>query len=298
MEKILQRFSQMKSEVNDIHPMLEQLFNKMESIKKVEYKQGSQENGADFVLVRNDPSWDTEEYVGIVVKKDTITKSSHDVFRQIDECVNTARTINGKKSINLDEVWVITISNISISAQEFFSNKFKSTKIKFYGGTDLAKLVSKLLPDYFMGVPHKINNYLIRAKEKIATIEMNAQLSFHTMTGIRLEQDLIPVEKKKYKQNNGSNSNTRKTTITRVLEKKSACLIEGGMGSGKSSLLRKTAVDLLDTESYIKTKRIPIYITFKEFQDNHNFDLKKSELCSSRTNLLKSKGCKLLKTNI
>lgn len=263
----------MRNEVNDIHPMLEELFNKMDSIKKVEYKQGALENGADFVLIKNDPAWDIEEYVGIIVKRDSINKSSNDVIRQIDECVNTPRTVNGKKSINLDEVWVITISNISISAQQFFQNKFKSTKIKFIDGNQLAKFVDKLLPDYFLGIPHKINNYLTRAKDKISTLEMNAQLSFHTMTGIRLEQDLIPIEKKKYKQNNGRSTVARKTTIARIIEKKSASIIEGGMGSGKSSLLRKTAVELLDIDNYIKTKKLPIYITFKELQDSHSFDL-------------------------
>lgn len=265
----------MTSEVNDIHPMLNQLFSKMEIIERIEYKQGSQENGADFVLIKRDESWSIEEYVGVIVKKDSITKNSTDVMRQIDECINTPRTVNGKKSIALDEVWVITISNVSISAQEFFSSKYKSAKIKFIDGEKLARIVNKHIPDYFRNIPHEINNYLLRAKENITLAEKNSQFSFQRNAGINIEQELIPNENKKYKHKNRlPNKPSNRTTIWKILDKKSVSLIEGSMGSGKSSLLRKTALELLDIESYIETKRIPIYITFKDFEEKHIFNIK------------------------
>ena len=87
---IAKGLKELKREVEDIHPLLDMLFKKLPNVTDVEYKQGSQENGADFVLIKSDDIFG-EEYVGVVVKRDTITKSSHDVTTQIDECIHSRR---------------------------------------------------------------------------------------------------------------------------------------------------------------------------------------------------------------
>jgi hypothetical protein len=276
VQQIKSKLKEIKSEVKDVHPLLDQLFHKMDKIKHIEYKQGPSENGADFVLVKVDDILDTEEYIGVVVKKDAITKTAHDVTRQIDECITTPRIINGKKGIVLDEVWVITPGNITNNAQEYFLNKFRSTKIKFIDGEKLATLISKHIPQYFRGIPTVINNYLIKTKEKLANIEKNSQLTFHALSGVSIQQDLIPNDRLKYKDEDGRiRRPPSRTSMIKVLEKRSSVLIEGGMGSGKSTLLRSVASEMLETSEFEKNKRLPLYISFKSLGDNYNFNIEK-----------------------
>ena len=271
-QKIKQHLKNIKSEVNEVHPLLEMLFEKMQQITQVEYKQGPSENGADFVLVKADDLLDIEEYIGVVVRKDGIKKTSDDVYRQIDECITTPRIINGKRGIVLDEVWVITPGNITNSAQEYFQNKFSSTKIKFVGYEKLAHLINKYMPDYFQGVPLAINNYIIKTKEKLTNIEKNSQLTFHALSDININQDLIPIDRLKYKDGSGRKRRPpSKTNLFKALEKKSSILIEGGMGSGKSTLLRNAAAEMLNPDEFEKSQRLPIYIAFKDFGTKYNF---------------------------
>lgn len=275
-QKIKQHLKSIKSEVNEVHPLLDMLFDKMEKITHKEYKQGPNENGADFVLVKLDDILDSEEYVGVVVKKDGITKNSNDVYRQIDECITTPRIINGKKGIVLDEVWVVTPGNITYNAQDYFQNKFSSTKIKFIGAEKLTYLIEKHIPDYFQGIPLIINNYIIKTKEKIANIDKNSQLTFHALSGVNISQDLIPIDRIKYKDGNGRKGKPpSKTNIFKTIEKKSSILIEGGMGSGKSTLLRSAATKMLDSDEFDKNQRLPIYISFKELGIKYDFSVEK-----------------------
>lgn len=201
IDKIKEHLKSIRSEVGEVHPLLESLFQRMGSISHIEYKQGPSEDGADFVLEKYDDMLDSHEYIGVVVKKDGITKSSHDVLRQIEECIHTSRVVHGKKTIMLDEIWVITPGNITISAQEFFSAKFKSSKIKFIGSEKLSALISKYIPDYFSGISAGANNYILRCKERLVSASKNSHLSFNMLDGVSVEQDLIPVEKLRYKEN-------------------------------------------------------------------------------------------------
>lgn len=147
------------SEVKDFHPILKTLFEAMPDIYSVEYKQGNQENGADFVLTKKSLLPSRREYVGVIVKTGPITKSDHKVFLQIEECIVTSRVVEKKKEIHLDEIWVVTNGVISVSAQEFISGKFRAQKVTFYGLNDVAEIIDTYLPDIFDSAPVQLINY-------------------------------------------------------------------------------------------------------------------------------------------
>ncbi len=46
----LSRLTHLTDEVDDLHPLLNQLLRKLPNIKNVEYTHGAREMGADFVL--------------------------------------------------------------------------------------------------------------------------------------------------------------------------------------------------------------------------------------------------------
>lgn len=275
ISRIKQELERIDKELEQVHPLLKMLFGKMPGLKSIEYKQGPHENGADFVLSKENDLLDDQEYIGVIVKKDKITKNSHDVNSQIEQCVSLRRFVTGKKEIRLDEIWVVTPKNISNSAQEFFNAKYQSSKIKFLGGDKLAQLIDKFMPSYFEGVPVNVNNYVMRTRERLEVQEKNSHLSLRGFGELNFNQELIAAERIKYKENSHSQNRKRiSTNIQALLKKKSAILIEGPMGSGKSTLLRTTAIDMLSPESVGDNAQIPIFLSLKELIDEHQSSLK------------------------
>lgn len=77
----INKIKSLDDEVKELHPVLDSLFRAMPQIKNVQYTQGARENGADFVLVKNDELLNVEEYIGVVVKSSSIRQGSDDVHR-------------------------------------------------------------------------------------------------------------------------------------------------------------------------------------------------------------------------
>lgn len=272
-QKTVNRIKQIKREVDELHPLLGNLFQKIPDISHVEYKQGAREAGADFVLVKSDPILEVEEYVGTVVKVGQIKSNDHTVAHQIDECINSTRTINGKKEILLDEVWVITSQNITQNAQDFLSKKYKNHKVKFIGAEKLGELVAHHLPEYYEDISIPLNHYILQTRTSIERMQASTQLAIPGMESVICEHDLILQDNHNYK-NSGINSKHRqKVKIEGIFSKRGATLIEGAIGSGKTNLLRSAAIRLLETDSFVETKRLPVLISFSELVDNYNADL-------------------------
>ena len=165
-ERTIKKIKAIKYEVKELHPLLNELFRGLPTVSNVEYKQGNREAGADFVVIKKDPVWGQEEYVGVVVKSGKITQNSHDVNAQIEQCATMKRTINGKKEILVNEIWVVTSLGITQNAQDFFSQKYTNFKVKFIGPETLSKMVVEYLPEYFEGISIPINQY-IQKKQRI-----------------------------------------------------------------------------------------------------------------------------------
>ena len=98
----------LKDEVNELHPLLDSIFNKMPSIKNVEYTHGVNEMGADFVLTKLSEELGDTEYVGVIAKASKILQNTDEIERQINECSVPRIGTNGRKEINITEIWVVT----------------------------------------------------------------------------------------------------------------------------------------------------------------------------------------------
>ncbi len=132
-----------KSEVDDFHPLLQQLFPKLENIRSVDYTHGQNERGADFILEKYDPTLSQSIYVGVIAKLGKIHQDFTEIERQIDECKMSRLTEGGKKEIFLNEIWVVTNENITNNAKEKIHHKFPATSIQFI---DYQKLGPPPLP--------------------------------------------------------------------------------------------------------------------------------------------------------
>ncbi|MBS3667474.1 restriction endonuclease [Vreelandella boliviensis] len=158
------KLNNITKEVDEFHPLLRILFEKLNGVSSVEYKQGNREMGADFVITKEDATLGGDEYIGVIVKVGSISQSNSEVERQIDEC-QLERTIQGgKKKVFLSEIWVVVSGRITQNAQDKIHHKFKNQKIKFIQQENLLRLIDQHYPDYWSNVPIEEGVYLERVR--------------------------------------------------------------------------------------------------------------------------------------
>ena len=263
---ILAKLKKIENEVVDFHPVLNNLFLKLPSITHVEHQHGTREFGADFVLVRYDSELQREYHIGIVAKIGKITQGSTDVDRQISECQTMPRVINGNKRVILNEVWVMCSSTISKNAQDYFAEK-KLISVLFYNVNQIAELISRHMPEYAGEVDVGVATYLAKTGEYIRNARDNATFSIASLEGYELEQQLV----KKTDYNYVANSTPKKkktATIFGAIKKQSITLLDGEMGSGKTTLMQKAALTYCDVDTYAEDKVLPILVSLAELKSD------------------------------
>ncbi|WP_154234824.1 NACHT domain-containing protein [Burkholderia pseudomallei] len=256
----------LKDEVKELHPTLHDLFLKIPYIRSIQYTHGPNEMGADFVLVREDNVLLQEKYIGIIAKADDIKQDYTDLKRQIDEC-GIERTIDGgKRSIYLSEIWIVTSQNITNNARTKLHRDHKTTNISFLDGAAIAKLIEKHFPEYWDRQTARLSSYITSQSSRITSIGSNHSLLPPNIGSIRVDQQIyrIPDDAK----NSFRIHSPHKTTnLISELQRRRAIFIEGGMGSGKSELLRSTAVALFSPDHLNSTKILPLFLTYREFKE-------------------------------
>jgi len=256
----LDKIRALKHEVNDFHPVLRTLFTNLPDISNLEYKQGPHEMGADFVLEKNDTILDEKTYIGVIVKVGKILQNHSEIERQIDECSIPRHFHGGKSTININEIWIITNENITNNAQIKINNNYKTQNIKFIDQDKVVKLIDKYYPDYWANTNKHLADYVNSIHTQIATSIKNSSLIDGTKYYI--EQRLGKISNKYSKKHN---SKQETFTISAVMDSESCLLIEGSMGTGKSSLINKVMEDMASEDAIRIDNCIPVLITFNEF---------------------------------
>lgn len=262
----IERIHALKDEVKDLHPTLGELFLKLPDIKKVHKTHGSQEMGADFVLIKEDQTLLQEKYVGVIVKSTDIKQDHADIKRQIDECAVERKIEGGKKSVFLTEIWVVTSQSITKNAQEKLYKDHKTTNLSFLDGEALAKLIEKYYPAYWDHRSAKFNSYIASQQTKLTSMGRSYSLLPPNVGSIRVEQQIHRISTDKNKLFRPRNLN-KSTQLITELAKRRAMFIEGGMGSGKSELLRSTAMSLLNRDNVDSLKVAPLFMTYRELKE-------------------------------
>lgn len=265
-EKANKLENEIKKEVQDFHPILRELFTRMESFRKVNYTQGNHEFGADFVL-ESIGSFGNEEYTGVVVKVGKITqKDLQEIERQIDECFEVPRYVNnGLKEITINKVVVVTNGTISKQAEKVVNAKFVGRTIDFISKTELVPLIDKHYSDYWKDSRVLLNLYFEEVQEKCE------KLLIGNANGVRASNEYIEltIERKEINGQKLKLSNLRRVnSLSKALDVSNAILLEGGMGSGKSALVANHVLQHLEAFRESKTEAIPVIIEFSDYQEN------------------------------
>jgi hypothetical protein len=249
------KLAAMTDEVGQLHPLLQKLLPKLPHVVRVEYTHGRTEMGADFVISKHHDTFKHMEYVGVIVKLGKIIQDFSDVERQIDECAVPRTFSGGKERIRLDEIWVVVTEHITKGAQDKIHEKYKARKITFIDGSMLEHLVDEHIPAFWSDVSLEVGEYLSSLQAMNTEKDRSFSLLQTAHKDFYIEQDIYEFPRSDYQRKIRHLKHLpRKVDIYNVIEKQDFVLIEGGMGSGKSKLIRKLINYYATPEVFIEKK--------------------------------------------
>ena len=265
---------QISSEVDELHPLLQELFSHIPDISGVEYTHGPNEMGADFVLTRIDSVLNRLEYIGIIAKVGKIHQDLVSLQRQIDECLHVSRPIEGgKKRIHLSSVWIVTTDTITHGAQRKIEAKYRTFPVQFISGTNLATLLSDHLPHHLAEVPIPIAQYLRSVRHLAA--EQDSRHDILQLAGepFYLPQQLDRLTVDPYSPRKRYRRKRSPVVFLGQLSSQRVLFVEAGMGGGKSKLIRHHLQELAHSSAFTQHPILPVATTYKQLLDDYDGNL-------------------------
>lgn len=255
------------SEVNELHPLLSSVLDKLENIKSVEYTHGPNEKGADFVLTRFDPALQSFSHIGVIVKKGKIVNDFGDVARQIEECGLSRLVDGGKRKVRLSEIWVINTGSISANAKDKIHDAYEKQRIEFIDGEKLTRLVDTHANYFWHQVPSPIGAYLQALSRRIELDDkrLNTVGGF-SCDDVYVEPDIQEIERTSYLRRRRAQRPKLVGFFDEVL-RASVSVLEGEMGFGKSRIARRLAQHHCAPDRFKHSKVIPVYGAFRIFHE-------------------------------
>lgn len=260
-------------EVSELHPLLNKLLRKLPNVTDVEHTHGSKEMGADFVVAKRHDTFGNIDFVGVIAKAGKIVQDFTDIERQIRECSIPRLYFGGKEKIILTEIWIIVTEHITKNAQEKIHHEFSGRKIIFIDGSRLHKLIDDHLSTFWTDVPLETGEYLTRLKKETEILDKALSVVQIDDKRFYVEQDLYKHQEDKYGTKQSNFNKPIKVDIFNEIENKDILLIEGGMGAGKSKLVRHIIDHYTTPEVYHAKQIVPIFCTYKDFIDKYNNDI-------------------------
>ena len=262
-------------EVEDLHPLLNAVLPKLPRVQDVEYHHGGDEMGADFVISRTNDTFGNTEYIGVIAKVGKIVQDFADIERQINECDLPRLFRSGKEKIRITEIWIVATKHITQNAKKKIFHKYSTRKIEFIDGAAFKKLVDQYAPLAWSGLPIVVGEYL--QDLRVRTEEQDRSFSLLPVSdkAFYVKQDLYHLPDIEYRYKRKGYRPPNKVDIEHIAESHRCILIEGGVGSGKSKLLRQLIAGATTPEDFSKTKFIPLSVNYTELMEKHSGDLKK-----------------------
>lgn len=262
------RLDSLTDEVAELHPLLALLLPKLPSVTKVEYHHGPHEMGADFVLAVQHPVFGTTEYVGVIAKIGRIAQDHGDLSRQIEECDVPRLFQGGKQQVHLTEIWVITTKHITQGAQRKIQSRYSTRKISFIDGLHLEKLIDEYVPTAWSNLPFALGEYLHSIRTRLQEDDKRFSLIPTAGQAVYVKQDLFHLPDPEYRRKRKGRP-PRRLALDEVGNQRHT-YIEGGIGSGKSKLVRRLAGDRADPSVYATAKRLPLVVSYNDLVETYD----------------------------
>jgi len=261
-----ERLAGIESEVPGFHNWLGVLFPRMPEVLYSEYTHGSAEMGADFVLEMRVPTTGRTVFVGVVAKKGSIKQDTADVDRQIEECGVRRKIKGGKQEVRLSQVWVISNETISRNAKDKIHDKYERLSVEFFAAGDLIEWTDNFACYLWENLPSDISHYLNAVRIGIKAQEREASLLGEETPEPYIELDVTAVDNDGY---SGGRRKNKLISLHEEVKQRKIVLVEGGMGAGKSKLLRRLGLDLANEDAFNDTKLLPVLVQMRELFIDH-----------------------------
>jgi hypothetical protein len=258
-----------KSEVNELHPLLKSFLGKLPKIIRSEYTHGPHEKGADFVLTRFDPALSNHSHIGVIAKIGKIQQDISELERQIDECGMKRKVNGGRDDVRLSEIWVVTTSRISNNAKDKIADKFSRQRIEFIDGEQLTVLVDKHASYFWHHIPSPVGTYLQTTSDRIE--KSNRDLNVLSDLGCEdffIEPDIQELDRTKY-------LGLKRISKERFLKledealREKVLVLEAEMGFGKSKTLRNLANRYCAEDKFKHANVLPIFLSYRHYVEKY-----------------------------
>jgi hypothetical protein len=264
----------MTDEVAELHPLLDSLIRKLPGVVNVDYTHGSQELGCDFVFSRTDPIFGTHDHIAVIAKVGKLGQDFTDIERQIDESSMPRTFLGGKEKIRANEVWVVNTDNITRGAQAKIHEKYPARKITFIDDSRLIDLIDDYMPIYWTNVSIPAGDYLVALRARNEQADKSLSLFRVGDRVLYLEQDVLEFPRLEYRLEMQRRAKApRKVKLEDLTSQSRLVLLEGGVGAGKSKLLRALVDKHTSPEVFLETHLLPIPITYTEFIADYSGDI-------------------------
>ena len=261
---------EIKREVEDLHPLLENVLPKMTGVRNYEYTHGVWERGADFVLEIENQTTKRIDYIGVVAKCKKIGGGDvPDIEEQIRECAEE-RPYKAAKKVRCAQIWVICPQGYTERAKEKIQNRFPERSLTFFASEDLLRFVDEYYPYFWEKLPKEVGGYFQMLSIKMQLMDQaTSLLTLQAEDDYYIELDAFERVRKKYPNQQQTRPEIKNVDFYAVALESKISVLEAEMGFGKSRMLRRLVRKLASAEVYEKKKILPIYSTFKNFMEVH-----------------------------
>jgi len=127
--------------------------------------------------------------------------------------------------------------------------------------------------DYWTAIDTNIGAFLATVRDEIARVDARSTLGQLSDGDLYIDQDVSRRLSDRYTQKR-KRRRRESVNLLEVISSNPLVIIEGGMGSGKSKLIRHTVQQLCEAEHYLEHKLLPVYIPFQRLIDDYGSDLR------------------------
>jgi hypothetical protein len=139
--------------------------------------------------------------------------------------------------------------------------------VKFIDADKLCKLVERHAPHYWNEVTHEMGAYL---KETLTEITKSDSFSSISIPGgsMEIEPELYEIVRRPSGEKTFRFRKTHRLSLEKAIEAGRFLVIEGGMGTGKSTMFRKYAKKLCDPAIFQQRRVVPKIIHFRAISES------------------------------
>lgn len=270
----------------ELHLLLRDLFATIFTDSVVEITHGIGEFGGDLVVATRDPVRET--VAAVVVKRGDLKGdtggAASDILEQVRDCILIPRSLKSRiDNPKTTEVWLVLAGNMS----DGFKTKMTSEVRAQFGTPVVVRTIDWLVdsfttyrPEVFLG-----GTVMTFIQRRIDELESEATLTTRTsklnlsewFIEPRLATSRVPVELENAAQRLAVRSkHVALSDIPDLLQKQGRLIISGDPGVGKTTAMKKLALDLFKQASHaaiagqLGRVRVPLLVTAQhllEYQD-------------------------------